>query len=664
MSDKKKYKNKDFKTNQIKLLEEIKNIIKDINLQITNFSNNFKNYIKNIENNFKQLNESIDYLIDFIKLKDDPSNINNAKSKENFIEDIKKKYTDYDKSIFIIYENNYIKKIQELNIELNNKINKDIPEHSFDPPNICPFLDSDPNIDKNTNYSSKDKEEKSQSVFEGYKSFYKEEENNNIFDNDNEINMINIDCNCSICNNNKAICYCEKCNKLFCKSCSTISIGNHKHRLQFFNKLKNQIEIDRLLFLNSLQYTIKNTLMKANILLNSEIMKIQNLNEKSINKNNNNQIKDNNSINISEIKRRLFKYPHIQDSKSFNSELEYLKNINNILINDLNQNNINELFYISEMNDKIKNLIGNIFIDEKYNLFKEALDIIENNFYSDDENNKESLSFKINEEEFDNTKNMLYYVISIISQRKNIIFNKLNIKTVFINKLNEKLKIDQNNIFVSFNNKNNFINTYIKSKDFFDTSLKTLKKIYPDFEVLYEYKIIFENILNNKNFKNYLDYKGNTICPNSSYNLMRGTEKYYPPYGWFGIGLNVLGKYDEGSNDWLDKDSNKWAIAYYSVGQNSSSNKVIEILNEIIIEQKLNQGNNQFKCSSMDKRHPNKKVGVGIYLTPDINIAERFSGRILINNKKYRVVLMAKVLIEKIREPNDINFWILDKEFV
>ena len=236
MSDKKKYKNKDFKTNQIKFLEEIKNIIKDINLQITNFSNNFKNYIKNIENNFKQLNESIDYLIDYLKLKDDPTNINNEKSKENFIEDIKKKYTDYDKSIFIIYENNYIKKIQELNIELNNKINKDIPEPSFDPPNICSFLDSDPNIDKNTNYSSKDKEEKSQYIFEGYKSFCKEEENNNILDNDNEINMINIDCNCSICNNNRAICYCEKCNKLFCNSCSSISIGNHKHSLQFFNK--------------------------------------------------------------------------------------------------------------------------------------------------------------------------------------------------------------------------------------------------------------------------------------------------------------------------------------------------------------------------------------------------------------------------------------------
>ena len=143
---------------------------------------------------------------------------------------------------------------------------------------------------------------------------------------------------------------------------------------------------------------------------------------------------------------------------------------------------------------------------------------------------------------------------------------------------------------------------------------------------------------------------------------MRGTEKYYPPYGWFGIGLNVLGKYD--NDEWLDKNTNKWAIAYYSIGQNSSSNKIWEILNKIIIKDSLDIGNNQFKCSSIDKRHPNKKVGFGVYLTPDIKIAEKFAGKIFICGKKYKIVLMAKVLIDKIREPNDINFWILDKEFV
>ena len=45
-------------------------------------------------------------------------------------------------------------------------------------------------------------------------------------------------------------------------------------------------------------------------------------------------------------------------------------------------------------------------------------------------------------------------------------------------------------------------------------------------------------------------------------------------------------------------------------------------------------------------------------------MAERFTGKILINNKRYKVVLMAKVLIEKIREPEDINFWILVKNIL
>ena len=143
---------------------------------------------------------------------------------------------------------------------------------------------------------------------------------------------------------------------------------------------------------------------------------------------------------------------------------------------------------------------------------------------------------------------------------------------------------------------------------------------------------------------------------------MRGTEKNYPPYGWFGIGLNVLGKYD--NDEWLDKNTNKWAIAYYSVGQNTSSIKIREILNKIIIEKKLDICINDFKSSSIDKRHPNETVGFGIYLTPDIKLAEKFAGKLFICGKKYKIVLMAKVLIEKIREPNDINFWILDKEFV
>ena len=341
-----------------------------------------------------------------------------------------------------------------------------------------------------------------------------------------------------------------------------------------------------------------------------------------------------------------------------------MNNINKILKEEFNENCLDiHYFYISEMNKKIIEFIKKIFIDQKVNIIKDALEIIE--FSSDIQDEafiKKDNNFQVDENEFSEKKNMFYYIINLVSQRDNIFFNKRNIKTVFINQLRNILSINENNIFLSFNNKNNFINSYIKTKEFNSLSLQIIHKYYPGFDQLYEFKIIFDNILKNKKYNDYLDYRGNTICPNSSYNYMRGTEQYNPPYGWFGIGLNVMGKYE--NNEWLENKSNssKWAIAYYSVGQNCSSNKIKELINNIITKDGLNNGENQFKCSSQDKRHPGKNIDVGVYLTPDINIAEKYSGKITINNKKYKVVLMAKVLIDQIREPPDINFWITNKE--
>ena len=43
-------------------------------------------------------------------------------------------------------------------------------------------------------------------------------------------------------------------------------------------------------------------------------------------------------------------------------------------------------------------------------------------------------------------------------------------------------------------------------------------------------------------------------------------------------------------------------------------------------------------------------------------MAEYFAGIININNKKYKILLMARVLIEKIREPEDVEYWILNND--
>ena len=49
-------------------------------------------------------------------------------------------------------------------------------------------------------------------------------------------------------------------------------------------------------------------------------------------------------------------------------------------------------------------------------------------------------------------------------------------------------------------------------------------------------------------------------------------------------------------------------------------------------------------------------------MTPYIKIAEKYTQNITFSNKKYKVLLMAKVKIDKIREPKGTNFWVLDDE--
>ena len=68
----------------------------------------------------------------------------------------------------------------------------------------------------------------------------------------------------------------------------------------------------------------------------------------------------------------------------FTWNLVFLRNINLILINELNVINLNiNDFQISGIQKELIYLIKNIFKDDKINLIREELEKIDNNFYSD-----------------------------------------------------------------------------------------------------------------------------------------------------------------------------------------------------------------------------------------------------------------------------------------
>ena len=248
-----------------------------------------------------------------------------------------------------------------------------------------------------------------------------------------------------------------------------------------------------------------------------------------------------------------------------------------------------------------------------------------------------------------------YYSISFCS---NIYLNNDSDFNSIIKEL--KYSNSYNKMFLSKIHKNIYLNNIIKSKKFEDNNI--ISKYAYECPKINDIKLLEEFLIKKCNIKKQdLDYRGNAIYFNLSQNNKRGQERYDPPHGCICLGLKCIGKYE--NDDWLNNnsESSKWAIAYHGIG-NLSMHKDIKAMIFNIIKDGLKPGNSQAKIGLKDKRHPKNKIKEGVYLYPTFKNAEENSGIIYINNKKYKIILMARVLIEKISEPEDAEQWILKNE--
>ena len=109
----------------------------------------------------------------------------------------------------------------------------------------------------------------------------------------------------------------------------------------------------------------------------------------------------------------------------------------------------------------------------------------------------------------------------------------------------------------------------------------------------------------------------------------------------------------------MDRNWIKWAIAYHGINSKNKSDIIKKLLKYIVIKKDLKKAISKIKEKSNDKRNWGK-VGKGIFLTPNIRIAEQYTDIISFNKKKYKVLLMARVYIKGIREPENSQFWVLD----
>ena len=141
-------------------------------------------------------------------------------------------------------------------------------------------------------------------------------------------------------------------------------------------------------------------------------------------------------------------------------------------------------------------------------------------------------------------------------------------------------------------------------------------------------------------------------------------QKYYPPLEWNGYGLRVTGKYDNGDDTWLNYSNveGEWYIAYHGTSGLNVPNK--------IIEEGFKGGSGQwyFKSKNINPLSQNEfpKCGYGVYLTPVIEEAQKYSKGINFDGVDYYLVFMCRVNPYKVRfaEKNDPPYWIVSGDLM
>ena len=348
---------------------------------------------------------------------------------------------------------------------------------------------------------------------------------------------------------------------------------------------------------------------------------------------------------------KLMKYPTLENENDIQSLLNFFKLIFQPDSYNKSFQNISDSTEVTtqQLIENLNSLLG--ISEEKSENSDEFDDLLDEAFVNEVSSNK-----------FDEIKKKIFFFINIIS-KENQKFIKKDLKS-FSDKISKSLDINFTDLFLI---QNAPINNFAKCFNFKEISLKQNPNFPPVSKLLelqsIKYKLLIKDFgVGEENFDN----TGNLLVPNTRQNRFRGKEIYDPPYNWLGLGLSVLGRFDDGNDDWLEDISEKseWAIAYRGISSKNQEH-IKDMLKHFIEERNLEIARINFKDKFGKKLNDKRHWGTiesGIYMTPYIKIAEKYTKTISFNNKNYKVLLMAKVKVSEIKEPKNSNFWVLDND--
>ena len=130
----------------------------------------------------------------------------------------------------------------------------------------------------------------------------------------------------------------------------------------------------------------------------------------------------------------------------------------------------------------------------------------------------------------------------------------------------------------------------------------------------------------------------------------RGGLPYDPPLGWNGYGLKVLNKYED--DEWLGNtgEDGEWCVAYYNTN-------IIDFAESLLNSKSLPSKREAHQgCNNKNKNCSNEKVGIGVYVTPKIQLAEDNT----VANNDYKCLFMCRINPTKFRTC-DFDYWVVEQ---
>ena len=358
-------------------------------------------------------------------------------------------------------------------------------------------------------------------------------------------------------------------------------------------------------------------------------------------------INNNKNNHISNFENKKDKSEHSNKNEIYNNINQTFKANNQINNRD---EKIDNQFYINKKNYNTK------YIENKKNLINLNNNIInmENNMNSNNNmNNNNHFNNEKKEKNVEEAKNIMNNYNMNGNINNNIIdISKLNnyqnSNNLFMNNdmmcMNKMGMIDNNmmmgpnmnnnmmnngnmnniNNINNINNMNNMSNNMIGNNNNFSD---------PDLDFLvYGCKISLDKLDPN------LNCNFSTCIPRDT-GPKNYLKSYKIPTGWKGYGLNVLIQYKD--KDWLGHSNSpgEWYVGYHGTKTMGSVNG--------IIYQGFRRGNGQTHHNSINSNPLTNQrfplCGIGVYFTPDIDEAKKYTESIEYNGYKYRVVFMCRI---------------------